>query len=302
MGPIRQLLAATDFSDDARHAAFRAAILAREHGANLELLHVVTESSVRSLESFAGIPKDIGARLIDEAGSALADLAGEIARRYGVEPFQQIVLGDPAATIAATAAKSDLVALGPRGAGGLRDLFVGTVADRVLRKCKKPVLVVRRPPDGPYRKVLVPVAFGPHSASALKVALGVAPEAKTTVFNAFTIPYEPSLQLAGLREDQIQAYRRTARAAALAGVEELLSNAGVSAVRVRRSVENGAPVALILAKATELESDLLVIGKRGRSALEDLFLGSVTRHVLSGAPGDVLIVGADPDELSALPA
>lgn len=293
MDPTRRFIAAIDFSDDARNAAIRASLLAREHGAKLELLHVVTESSVRSLQSFVGVPADMGARLIDEAGAALADLAEEISRLSGVDPDPHVEIGDPAEIIAAATERSELVAIGAHGAGGLRDLFLGGVADRVLRKAKRPVLVVKRPPEGPYSRVLVPVAFGRHSLAALHVALTLAPEAHITVFNAFTVPYEPSLYLAGLRQDQVQAYKDTARDAALAGMNELLANLGIGAIRIRRSVENGDAVPLILAKAAESESDLVVIGKQGRSALSDLLLGSVTRHVLSGAEGDVLIVGGE---------
>ena len=299
MGSFRQILAATDFSEDARQAAFRAAILAHEHGAGLELLHVVTESSVRTLESFAGMPTDISARLTGEAGAALAALATDISRRYGIEPTIRTAMGDPADTIAAMAENADLLAMGPRGAGGLRDLFLGAVTDRVLRRSSGPVLVVKRPPDEPYARVLVPVAFGPHSAGALQTALLLAPDAETTVFHAFIVPYEASLSLAGLRDDQVRAYRETARAAAMAGVEELLTGLGVGGVRVRRSVEGGESVPLILAKAAELESDLVVIGRRGRGPVEEFFLGSVTRHILSGSPADVLIVGARPDRRPA---
>jgi nucleotide-binding universal stress UspA family protein len=37
-------------------------------------------------------------------------------------------------------------------------------------------------------------------------------------------------------------------------------------------------------------SELIVIGKRGQNSLEDLLLGSVTKHILSQAQSDVLVI------------
>jgi len=60
--------------------------------------------------------------------------------------------------------------------------------------------------------------------------------------------------------------------------------------RLSHAVAHGHPSRLILAKSRQLRADLVVIGKQGRSAAEDLLLGSVTRHVLSDAKCDVLVV------------
>lgn len=47
---------------------------------------------------------------------------------------------------------------------------------------------------------------------------------------------------------------------------------------------------MILAKAEELLSDLIVIGKHGQSWFEDVFLGSVTHHILARSKCDTLVV------------
>lgn len=41
----------------------------------------------------------------------------------------------------------------------------------------------------------------------------------------------------------------------------------------------------------ELDCDLIVMGKHGQGMLEELLLGSVTKHVLAESTGDVLVLG-----------
>jgi len=55
-------------------------------------------------------------------------------------------------------------------------------------------------------------------------------------------------------------------------------------------IERGDPSPVILAQALAQTADLIVLGKQGRSRAEELFLGSVTRHILAGSTCDVLVV------------
>ena len=49
------------------------------------------------------------------------------------------------------------------------------------------------------------------------------------------------------------------------------------------------PVLSITQHEVELDADLIVMGKNGESLLEDVILGSVTRHVLTECQCDVLV-------------
>ena len=54
-------------------------------------------------------------------------------------------------------------------------------------------------------------------------------------------------------------------------------------------MRHGHPAAGIREQAEETRHDLIVIGKHGRSAAEELLLGSVTKHVLGEGQADVLV-------------
>jgi len=58
-----------------------------------------------------------------------------------------------------------------------------------------------------------------------------------------------------------------------------------------RQFVHGAATLRILEQEQTIDADLIVIGKHGRSVMEELLLGSVTKHVLAHSSSDVLIAG-----------
>lgn len=77
MNRIQRLLAATDLSAPARHAAERAALVARELGAELALLHVISASPVDRLRRLlAEAPADLEDRATRRASSSSRSRSG----------------------------------------------------------------------------------------------------------------------------------------------------------------------------------------------------------------------------------
>lgn len=290
MNSMRALLAAIDFSDDARHAATRAALLAAEQRARLELLHVMSGLSLSALRELFRVPADAEAKLVGDAQRLLHELASDIADKTNLAATTRVKAGHVVDEILSASEQVDMLALGAHGLNPLRDLILGTTAERLLRKCKGPVLVAKRPPQGAYKRVLVPVDFSPHSVAALGMAMLVAPSAEIMAIHAFEVPFDGKLWLAGVADEVIQQHRIHARQQALSSIDALIKDHGGDPYRFYRTVEHGDPSPLILAKEKELGTDLIVIGKHGRSIVEETLLGSVTRHVLSNAKSDVLVV------------
>jgi nucleotide-binding universal stress UspA family protein len=292
MTPIRSIVAATDFSADARDAALRAATLAAEHRATLTVLHVVDVAKLDTLRGRYAGGASLEPSLLEGARRMLDELAADLAARTGVSPSTRVQVGNVRDEIRAAAAAADLLAVGEHGASRLRDRLLGTTAARLLHASPGPVLVVKRPARHPYRRLLVPVDFSADSAAALGFALRLAPEADVVVFHAFEVPFEGKLWHAGLDRDEVQRYRVDARRRAMADIGAMIEAAEPLPGRVRRGVRHGAPTRSVLEKADEMVADLIVIGKHGQSPIEDLVLGSVTRHVLSAAECDVAVVVA----------
>jgi nucleotide-binding universal stress UspA family protein len=121
--PVREVLVATDFSDEAEAALRHAIDYARRFGAHLHLLHVFSRGEV-------------------EVTRLLADAAALAAP--GVPVIVSSTGGDPAEEILRYAQRHpiDLIVVGSRGRTGFSRMLLGSVAERVLRGATCPVLTV----------------------------------------------------------------------------------------------------------------------------------------------------------------
>jgi nucleotide-binding universal stress UspA family protein len=154
MTPFRRVLHASDFSGPA-NVAFRVAVaVAKVHGAELLLVHVLPAPP-----TLAGGRRSMSLRAHDElvaiarraADRQLALLLTK-ARLSKVRARAFRVHGDPHREIlrAARAKEADLIVMGTHGRTGISRLFLGSVAERVVRLASCPVLTVprRSGPDG----------------------------------------------------------------------------------------------------------------------------------------------------------
>jgi nucleotide-binding universal stress UspA family protein len=288
MSAIRSLLAATDFSADADRATRRAARLAVELGARLELLHVVSAPALADLRGLVPDMGDAEARVVAEANRMMEAIA---ARLHPAAARVQV--GDIPGAILEAAGAHDMLVLGARGASALRDALLGTTADRLLLAARRPMLVVRREPDAAYRRVVVSCEYAPPARRALELALRVAPGARITLLHAFEADFEGPLWRASVPREQIERLRGEAEARTRAWLSGLLKGLdGASAVDV--AAEFGNPRRAILDMLESQGADLVVMGKQGRSKAREMFLGSVTRQVLADSKCDVLVVAPGP--------
>lgn len=289
MNTLKRLLAATDFSDHARNAAQRAALIATEQRAHLELLHVINGSMADALRQLFPAPADANDKLAEDARALLGALASDISEKTGLMPTGRVTVGRVLDEILSVSAQSDLIVVGARGLNPLRDLVLGSTAERLLSKSSRPMLVTKRPPQGPYRRILVPVDFSAPSVRALRTAMLVAPKADITVVHGCSVPFEGKLQLAGIAEELVDRYSRQAREEAQQKITSLIREAGGDMQHFYREVKPSEASPLILTKEAVLGADLIAIGKHGQSMVEEWFLGSVTRHILSNSKCDVLV-------------
>ena len=288
LGPI---LAATDFSPPARHAADRAARLAHEAGAALTLMHVLPGRALQELWQWLGKGHAMEQELHDETRRQLEALAAEV-QIQGREAVRLInTRGDVLDEIGseADALDADLLVLGARGAGFLRRMVLGSTSERLLRRTARPVLVVRQTPHEPYRHVLVALDFSPWSACAIALARRVAPHARLLLFNAYQVPFGEKLRFAGVDAATIDHYRHQSHADATRRVHMLAAASGLEPGDWQPCIVEGDASQRIVEIEQEKDCDLVVLGKHGQSITEDLLLGSVSLHVLSEGSADVLV-------------
>ncbi len=152
------------------------------------------------------------------------------------------------------------------------------------------MLVVQRPPERAYERLLVAVDFSPASEKALQMGLRLAPRAAVMAVHAYEIPFEGRLRMAGVTEEILADYDARAAQKATGALQALGEEMSGERGGFVHAVDRGNPSRLILDKEKAFHADLIVIGRRGRPVAEALLLGSVTRHVLGGSASDVLVV------------
>lgn len=291
MSAIRQIVSGTDFSLAAHRAARRAGLLARAHGAALELLHVMDTPAAgrwyRSEETLGVVQRKVA----EDARAALASLAEDISKASGVESTQTISEGETIKEILAAGSRADLLVLGPRGLNPVQDFLLGSTAERIARRVARPLLMVKQDPGSAYDQVLVPVDFSEYSQPAIEFARALAPRASIRVYHALECPFEGRLHGAGVSNEAIDAYRQSCANEARASMNALLERCDRQGTLISQ-IEEGDARLLIPRRASELGCTLIVMGKQGRSWLAEYLLGSVTRSTLERAPCDVAVVPA----------
>jgi len=293
MSLIRRILAATDLSELSLPAVDRGFQLALATGADYTIVHALGLDALGPLSGLLGArATEVSARAIEHQRQALAAVAADDARNHGIVANLRVEPDQAAEAIPAIAAASDtdLVVVGARGASALRRLLIGSTASRLLRKSRCPVLVVKAPCRGVYRRVLAPVDFSPSSELSLRVAREIAPGAQFVLLNVFDVPFEGMLHYAGVSEDEIHRMRAEARERALRDLHALAARAGLTLDDYVPVVKHGDAVRHILDQRAQSRSDLIVMGKHGIHVTEELLLGSVTKRVLSETRSDMLVV------------
>lgn len=293
MAELKNLLVATDFSSSARHAAERAALIASENGARLDLLHVLNLAALQELQQFAGdIPEGVTEEAVSRGVQAeMETLAESLRARFSVTPDSRIVGGPLLPTLHREAMNSaaDLLVFGAHGESFFRHVLLGTTAIRMVNQASKPILLVKQPVRQRYQMLLIPVDFSPSSLASIRMAQAVAPKADIVLMHAFDVPFESRLRLANVSEDIINHYRVVARQKAQKDLLALREQAGLSTWKTRFVVVHGDASQGVLEQEQAFDCDLIVMGKHGKNLLEELIVGSVTKKVLAESQCDVLV-------------
>jgi len=143
---VRRILAPTDFSEISDHAVRDAAGLARRLGAELILLHAVEPLLLAGDLDGSSAVATVLTSIEDGARKSLARRLQRL-KKAGLRCRSVHATGMAATTIADAADKlrADLVVMATHGRTGVSHLFLGSVAERVVRTAHRPVLTVPAP-------------------------------------------------------------------------------------------------------------------------------------------------------------
>ena len=169
---VKKILYATDLSENARYAFAYAVSLADLYKASITFIHVLSEIPDLLDKNVIGYIseerwEEIKSQNVDEAREAIIGKRRDhLAIKDALHQFSEnvkeshegkgfvtddivVVRGNPVEQILKQADEKncDLIVMGTHGQGTLADVMMGSTARRVLRRSKKPVLVVRLPEE-----------------------------------------------------------------------------------------------------------------------------------------------------------
>lgn len=185
-------------------------------------------------------------------------------------------------------AKPDLVVMRAHQKTRFAERMLGSTTDRLCAAAVAPILVVKRPINRPYARVLLATNGADNALAALTLVEALLPTASLHLVQAVEIA--PQLQEAMLRvgtdQTALAAYRDALIQVARNDLRDLSAQA---AGRTTRAVLYGDPATALVRATRRPKVDLMAVGPGRPSLIRRLFIGSVTRRLLRDAACDVLI-------------
>src|SRR5215471_13704735 len=285
---IQNIIVPIDFSKMSMQAVQVAKQLARRFGASIRLAHVRPlnygadfVAPFPPMVPFSFMPYEQNGerttlkelkKVASECGisSAKCDVLG------GAPPFDEICR--LAQTIPA-----DLVVMPTHGRTGLKHVFLGSTAERIVQHSSCPVLVTREnllQANSRFRiqTILVPVDFSKCSREGLRYAITLANEfgAKIILLHSTYIGYIYSAE--GTTLYDIPGLQKAARKNTECKMRELIRSMDFGAVKFQTAFTDGSPVIDICGFAKEHNVDLIITPTHGFTGFAHVLIGSIAEQ------------------------
>ncbi len=280
---MSKIIALVDGSVYSESVCDHAAWVATRKGSSVEVIHILKRSSGKSSNLSGNIGLGARSKLMDELadldaqnaklaqkrGRAILEDAEERLRSDGVKDVTtRLRQGDLVEELLAAEVDADLVIIGKRGeAADFAKLHLGSNLERVVRSCKKPILVTSRA-FNPVKRFMIAFDGG---KSAMKAVNHIA---QSRVFAGL------KCKLLTVDSDKTEVKR------ALEGAAALLRDAGYE---VETEIAQGQAEKVICETSQKHEVDVLVMGAYGHSRIRSLIIGSTTTAMVQSCQVPVLL-------------
>ena len=276
---VKEILAATDFSEEATLAVKVAARLTKQFGCKLHVLHAVAPQVFVS-----GVTPVIQRLDVENAQKRLHEYCARIAQ-LRLTKHDEVVLPEPATEAIAAVAEQkrvDLVVVGSSGRSGVGKLVLGSVAEAAIRSLHCPVLVVG--PNclvrhGTLEAVVVATSLPMGSLRAAQYAMSIAQGFGASLTLLHVLPKD-------IAEQEIANEKRSA-----SRILRGLVPADIELPRpIRFEVATGDRSEEIVQAASHSKAGLIVMGVREHAPLADHAPWTTLSEVIRNAHCPVLAV------------
>lgn len=241
---------------------------------------------------YAGIPPT--QEMQDAAERAARDF---VASLDGVDSNAVTVKGDPGVALCGAAADAAALVVGTRDRGPLRANVLGSVGRYCADHSPVPLVIVPHSEDDEsvdrVNRVVVGIDGSTNSYQALLWAGRTFPDAQLAAVTSWQTPVDAPVLFGGDRFD-LAAFRAHAKALVNETADKAAAEIGCDPSQIERRIAEGDPRWVLV--AAQDEADLLVVGRRGRTGLKHLVLGSTTTSLIHQPTCPIAVVPSTEDD------
>jgi nucleotide-binding universal stress UspA family protein len=271
---MKKLIVPCDFSKPAINAFRFALDLAVQAKGTIELLHVI---------ELPVVPDGIVMPVLNFEETYLTELKEKSEQRLdtliskynvsGIKINTTVLFGAVTSMILSYIkdSKADVVVMGSHGASGLREMFIGSNAEKIVRKSTLPVVVIKNYYKGPIKNIVFPNVLTSEHQEELIERVKALQSFFKAVIHLVRINTPLNFQSDTVTRKQLEAFVK----------EYKLKDYTVNIFNAH-SEEAG-----ILQFSKAINADLIAMGTKGHSGLSHMLLGSSTEDIVNH--GDKLI-------------
>jgi nucleotide-binding universal stress UspA family protein len=280
------ILVAFDDSEFSKAALMTAWNWVKIHQGKIFLVHAV-HADFEELDSTPG-QKEKRFKLGKEACYRTTET---VASQFGSDIESFVCEGEPHEVIVdiAKAQHADLIAMGTHGRKGLKKMFVGSVASRVIASSPCDVLVVKKPfgeAAGKRKSILLCYDGSELSKHALTRVCALSKVEAMEITALYVIPRID--EITGLFPTDLIKKRLFQEAQKT--VQEAAALASQQGVSIKTEIAEGDAAENIILTGAKLGSDMIVSGTHGWKGLDRAIIGSVIENIIVNVSCPVLVV------------
>jgi nucleotide-binding universal stress UspA family protein len=295
---FKHLLVPLDGSKLAEASLPAAVTLARSLGATVMLLHIIEKGASPEIHGDRHLTdEDEACKYLDQVSQAYFPPEVEVESHVHTEEVSDITRSIVEHT---GEFAPDLIVMCVHGAGGWRDLVVGSIAQQVIGRTRTPILLVKAGEQGvvattAFKKILLPLDGDTDHEQCLPVAaelarhFGASLSLATVVHTLGTLPGERAAagwMLPGATRAILDIDEQTASEY----LEKQAAGQRANGLKVSTLVRRGDPAQQILGLAQPQNFDLIVLGTHGKGGMKAFWAGSVAPKVVIEAKIPLLLV------------
>ncbi len=287
---MKHILIASDFSKHADYALQRAVTLAKQHKATLYFIHTLVQPWIGN---FSQIPASELEQANREKKKETEDKLLKRIKKYsnGIETHVAVIEGRAADEIVRHAQDNtcELIIAGAHGAYHINDYVLGTTSSAIVSNSSVPVLLIKKEPTFPYKRILVATDFSQTSKYTVEFTFNCFPDATFQLLHVVDIYYRDYFNSRN-PDEYLMGDEQDAKKTIVQKMDQFLAGCNVDQSKFEKKIMGGYFADLIVSQSQDWEADLISFGTQGSSQLLYLLLGSVANRLLQLSTTDMLAV------------